>query len=178
MITAMIIVSISVALGAGLSGGGPQPYEEIYKHWGKAIVKYVDDDEREKQAEEIKKTAKKLLKETRKGANEALEQYFAVDQRYDATLEDYEAAITSLNKVWIIADKQLIGERFKMQEVLTEKEWVKCVKYVEKKMSKVRKDVKKGVKKQKKSHAKQVKKLEKEEKKAKEKEEKKKNKQS
>jgi hypothetical protein len=73
---------------------------------------------------------------------------------------------------------RLIGERFKMQEVLTEKEWVKCVKYVEKKMSKVRKDVKKGVKKQKKSHAKQVKKLEKKEKKAKEKEEKKKNKQS
>ncbi len=161
MLTTIIIVSLSVALGVGLSGGGPEVYKESFSHFDKAIKKYVDDDDREKQAKEILKTAKKSTKEAQKGATEALDQYFAVDQHYGATLEEYEVALTQLNDFWRMADKQLIDERFNMMELLTDEEWKQCMKYMKKKMKKTRKDVKKGIKKQDKAHDKAVKKLKK-----------------
>lgn len=159
MLTSIIIVSISVALAVGLSGGGPEPYQETLGNWEKAIKKYVDDDAREEQAKGVLKSAVKSVKDSEKVVDEALQQYFDVDMGYNATAEDYEAAIKALQDVWIIADKQLIDERFNMKAVLTEKEWTDSIKYMKKKMKKVSKKVDKGVKKLEKKQAKKVKKL-------------------
>ena len=169
MLTATIIVAISVALGVGLSGGGPEPYQETLDNWDKAIKKYVDDDAREEQAKTVLKAAVKSVKDSEKVVDEALKKYFAVDRGYNATAEEYEAAIKALDDVWIIADKQLIDERFNMKEVLTDQEWTDSIKYLKKKMKKVSKDVDKGVKKLEKKQIKAEKKLAKKEKKAAEK---------
>jgi hypothetical protein len=165
MLTTLIIVSISVALGVGLSGGGPEVVKESTEHWEKAIKRKVDDD-REKEAKKILKSAKKSAKEAQKGANEALDLYFAVDRNYDAKMEEYEVAIKQMNDVWVEFDDQLIDVRFQMMDLLTDKEWKECNKYIKKKMKKTNKDVKKGIKKQEKAHKKQLKKVEKLEKKA------------
>ena len=169
MLTATIIVAISVALGVGLSGGGPEPYQETMDNWEKAISKYVDDDAREDQAKAVMKAAVKSVKDSEKVVDEALQNYFDVDMGYTATAEDYEAAIKALDDVWIIADKQLIDERFNMKEVLTDQEWADSLKYLKKKMKKVSKKIDKGVKKLEKNQKKAEKKLAKKEKKAAEK---------
>ena len=169
MLTATIIVAISVALGVGLSGGGPEPYQETLDNWEKAIKKYVDDDAREEQAKAVLKDAVKSVKDSEKVVDEALQQYFAVDMGYNATAEEYEAAIKALDDVWIIADKQLIDERFNMKDVLSEEEWTNSLKFMKKKMKKVSKKIDKGVKKLEKKQKKAEKKLAKEEKKAAEK---------
>ena len=169
MLTATIIVAISVALGVGLSGGGPEPYQETLDNWEKAIKKYVDDDAREDQAKAVLKDAVKSVKDSEKVVDEALDHYFAVDRGYAATAEQYEAAIKALDDVWIIADRQLIDERFNLKEVLSDQEWTDSLQYLKKKMKKVSKKVDKGVKKLEKKQKKAEKKLAKEEQKAAEK---------
>jgi hypothetical protein len=160
MIWALIIIAITTSLGTNESGG-PDLYKKSLDNWEKAIKRYVGDDEREKQAEILLKETRSSIKEARQGSGKALAQYFEVDQRYDATMVEYEAAIATMNDFWLAADKQLADDRYALKEVLTEKEWAKCTKYTKKKMAKIRKNVIKSVKKQQKERAKQLKKREK-----------------
>jgi uncharacterized protein YerC len=162
MLISIIVVSLAVGLGVGMSGGGPEVYAESFDSWEKAIKKYVGDD-REDEAKKLIKASKKSIKETQKQAKGALDLYFAVDQDYHATLDDYDNAIATIEDIWDLADKQLVEDRYKLKALLKDKEWEKCIKYTKKKMSKTRKSVKKAVKKSEKERAKQLKKIEKRE---------------
>jgi hypothetical protein len=168
MIMSIIIVAVAVSLGVGLQGDAVEVYAETYDVWEKAINKYVGKNRKE-EAKGIFKASKKSLKEQQKEANHVVIEYFEVDQRYDATLEEYYAALAAFEEVWTRADKNIVDDRYKLKELLTDKEWEECIKYTQKKTSKTYKKVKKAVKKAEKDRAKQLKKIEKAEKKEKKK---------
>jgi hypothetical protein len=161
VITIIIITSIMVTVGLGLPDNTPEPYEKSLKNWKMAIIDYVEDEEREKKALEIIANFAQTLKQTQEENNASFEHFFAIDRRYDATMKDYEVAITSLGAIWSKNDEKMIDGRFELQNTLTEEEWLLCLDDVKEAMSKFREKTVKKVEKDKKKRTEQVEKIEK-----------------
>ena len=167
MLIAILAISLGIGLGmgVGMGGGDASTYTAVFDTWENAVSKNVKNDKRKKEAKKIVKTGKGIFKTKSKEAKPVVVAYLDLDNRYDVTMKDYEKSLKQLNAIFIDFDKQVLDERYRLKDTLTDKEWKKCLKYVKKEASKKRKKVNKAYKKQEKGHDKQVKKIEKQEKK-------------
>jgi hypothetical protein len=171
MLILILAIALGVGLGMGMAGGDTATYTAAFDTWEKAVKKNVKNDKRKKEAKEIVKTSRGIFKTKIKETKPVMEAYLDLDNRYDVTMKDYEASLKQLNAIFIEFDKQVLDERYRLKDTLTDNEWKKSLKYVKKKMSKMQKKVKKAVKKQEKARAKELKSIEKAEKKEKKKKE-------
>lgn len=154
MITIIIITSIIATAGLGVPGDTPEHYKQTLKNWTVAIIDHVEDEDREEQALAILGNAATVMTESRKELDGLREQVYEVDTRYDATLLDYEGVITSVEALWKKTDRDLITQRFEMQKILTEQEWLACLsaihdatsEYLAKMKKRMEKDAKKRAK--------------------------------
>jgi hypothetical protein len=152
------------------SGGEPRISDtnlitEYIQEWNIAVQTTVLNVERKSRA---LNELNKISEETRQFRGEmiqALAHYYETDQRYTATMEDYEAANAEVNRIWDKYDKAVADRRFAVKEALLDREWESVISVVDQKVDKLakkavktakkaRKKLKKGMKKQEKKEAK------------------------
>ena len=143
MITIICLIT-GLTAGAALFGGGGgvvDPWKELGDAWERGIHKVVDDDKTEASALMYVDQYRKTMDEMRLEQNAAMKRLFAADEKYDATLADYEPAIEELGNIGDRADSIILNQRYKVKELLTDKEFADLLADVQKKMAKVKKDV-------------------------------------
>jgi len=125
MFTALITALAAVLLGPLLAGNTDHAGDTI-KAWRDATKDVVEDDQKKEEALAlIDKTLEEL--EGRKATfGTAFAKYQSLNANYDATMEDYEAGIVALNKVWSEQDRWLIDRRFALQALMTPEEFTEA----------------------------------------------------
>lgn len=107
--------------------GDPPPAPAFLADTAAAVAVVAEDDDRADELEAYFEDLEELLEEDRAVLEQLRGDFWAVDKRYDATLEDYERVFTDLDHFWERSAKQAIAIAVAMRRELTVEEWRRVV---------------------------------------------------
>ena len=89
----------------------------------KSLKSYVESSERAKRAQEIVQKLSEARIATKDRVVAIRADIRALDEKYDATADEYRAHLRRLDKEWHGLQKILLDGRFQLRDLLTEQEW-------------------------------------------------------
>jgi chromosome segregation ATPase len=89
----------------------------------KAIKKHVDEPARVERAQEIISDVKEAITAKQSQIAEIRKDITALDERHDATLQEYRKQYDLLDRAWSELDRKMLDARFRLKQVLTREEW-------------------------------------------------------
>jgi predicted nucleic acid-binding Zn-ribbon protein len=89
----------------------------------KAIKNHVEDSTRVERAQEIIEDVRAAIAAEKSQILDIRKDITALDERHDATVEEYRKQFDRLNRAWTELDQKLLDARFRLKQVLTREEW-------------------------------------------------------
>lgn len=125
----LIMTIIAIAGGASL---GIEQVDDGIDAWESAVKKVVVDKDQKKAAVEFVDQVRKETVERRKHLADALSAYLKLEAAYDASQEEIDQAIITLNTVWTGEERWLYNKRAELQKMLSSDEWEEALALVNK----------------------------------------------
>ena len=130
MFAALIVVVVGTLFGPML-GSRLDLVTDGIDAWESAVKKVVADKKKRRETLAFVDTVRKEVVVRRRNFADSMTQYLKVDARYDASAEDYEAALIQLNTTWTEQETWLLDRRFALKEMMTQAEWTAAVAQVD-----------------------------------------------
>lgn len=117
MLIAAIVAAIAVAAGVA-AGGGADVFAQIFKDWKKWLRKYVKDEEKRAQAEEILERFRDDVHDLHEGVSKNVNALGDVHRTYASTMDQYQVHIDRLAADMLTSQVDMLDIAIEIQEVL------------------------------------------------------------